>query len=115
VGSFLSCCHNYNNERFGFFFLVAINTIGGGIYLCFLLLCNDEEDNSSLTKGEILDFILFFPHFWEWKPSEIISFHFFGEILPVNNKRLHYSVVTYVLTHARYLAGTKTFFPFVTQ
>jgi hypothetical protein len=44
VGSFFSCCHNYNKGRFGFFFLVAISTVGGGIYLCFLLHCNDEEE-----------------------------------------------------------------------
>ncbi len=36
MGSFLSCYHNYNNGRFGFvFFLAAISTIGGGIYLRF--------------------------------------------------------------------------------
>jgi hypothetical protein len=33
-----------------------------------------KRRNNSLTKDEILDFILFFPHFWEWKPSEITSF-----------------------------------------
>jgi len=31
VGSFFSCYHNYNNGRF--FYLAAINTVGGGIYL----------------------------------------------------------------------------------
>jgi hypothetical protein len=36
VGSFFFCYHNHNNGRFGFiFFLVAISTVGGGIYLPF--------------------------------------------------------------------------------
>jgi len=28
----------------GLFYLVAINTVGGGIYLCFLSWCSDEEE-----------------------------------------------------------------------
>jgi hypothetical protein len=35
VGSFFSCYHNYNNRKFGFFYLATISIIGGGIYLCF--------------------------------------------------------------------------------
>jgi len=35
VGSFFSCYHNYNNGRLGFFYLAAISTVGGGIYLHF--------------------------------------------------------------------------------
>jgi hypothetical protein len=52
VGSFFSCYHNYNKGRFGFFFfLVAINTLGGGIYLHFLSHCSDEEEQQFFDKG----------------------------------------------------------------
>ncbi len=52
-----SCCHNYNNVRFGFFFLAIISTVGGEINLCFLSRCNDEKEQQVLTKDEILVFL----------------------------------------------------------
>ncbi len=51
MGSFFSYYHNYNNGRFGFFFLVTISTLGGGIYLCFLSWCSDEEEQKVFDKG----------------------------------------------------------------
>ncbi len=52
MGSFFSYYHNHNNGRFRFvFFLVAINTVGGGIYLRFLSWCNDEEEQQVFDKG----------------------------------------------------------------
>jgi len=38
VGSFFFFCHNYNKGKFGFFFLVTINIIGGEIYLYFFTM-----------------------------------------------------------------------------
>jgi hypothetical protein len=34
-----------------FFFLVIISTLGGGIYLCFLSWCSDEEEQQVFDKG----------------------------------------------------------------
>ncbi len=45
------CNHNYNKGRFGFFFLDALSTVGGGIYLCFLSRCNDEKEQQFFDKG----------------------------------------------------------------
>jgi hypothetical protein len=39
----------------GSFFLVAINTIGGGIYLCFFSGCNDEKEQQFFDKGRDFD------------------------------------------------------------
>jgi hypothetical protein len=50
VGSFFSCCHNYNKVRFGFVFLVAISIICGGIYLRYFSQCNDEEEQYFFDK-----------------------------------------------------------------
>jgi len=38
-------------EGLGSFFLVAISTVGGGIYLHFLSWCNDEEEEQFFDKG----------------------------------------------------------------
>ncbi len=42
----------------GWFLLVTISTIGGGIYLRFFSRCSDEEErnNSFFIKDEILAF-----------------------------------------------------------
>jgi hypothetical protein len=48
---FLAYYHNYNKGRLGSFFLVAISTLGGGIYLHFLSWCNDEEEQQFFDKG----------------------------------------------------------------
>jgi hypothetical protein len=56
ICSFFSCCHNYNNGRFEFFFLVAISIIGGEIYLHFFNSAM-MKSNRSLTKDEILIFL----------------------------------------------------------
>jgi hypothetical protein len=38
LGLFFSCCHKYNNVRFGFFFLADISIVGGEIYLFVFFL-----------------------------------------------------------------------------
>jgi len=38
-------------EGLGSFFLAAISTIGGGIYLCFLSRFNDDEEQQFFDKG----------------------------------------------------------------
>ncbi len=51
-GLVFSYYHNYNNGRFRFvFFVVAISTVGGGIYLRFLSRCSDEEEQHVFDKG----------------------------------------------------------------
>ncbi len=57
MGSFFSYYHNYNNEGLGFFFLVAINIVGGGISLRFLSWCNDEKEQHVFDKDEISTFL----------------------------------------------------------
>jgi hypothetical protein len=54
------CCHKYN-RWWGWvhFFLAPINTIGGGIYLCFLLQCSDEEEQQFFYKGWDFNVLLF--------------------------------------------------------
>jgi hypothetical protein len=38
-------------EGLGLFFLVAINIVGGLIYLRFFSLCNDKENRQLFEKG----------------------------------------------------------------
>jgi hypothetical protein len=38
-------------KNLSFFFLFALSTVGGGIYLHFLSQCNDEEEQQVFDKG----------------------------------------------------------------
>jgi hypothetical protein len=44
VGSFFLAAIITIRESLGSFFFIAITLIGGGIYLCYLSWCDDEEE-----------------------------------------------------------------------
>ncbi len=51
MGSFFLIAIITIMEGLGSFFLATISIVGGGIYLCFLSLCNDEEEQQFFDKG----------------------------------------------------------------
>jgi hypothetical protein len=51
VGSFILTAIITIMEDLGLFFLCIISIIDGEIYLCFISLCNDEEEQQFFYKG----------------------------------------------------------------
>jgi hypothetical protein len=67
IAIYFLCCHKYSGwsgwvhfflatiitirEGLGFFFLIAIKTVGDGIYLRFLSQCSDEKEQQFIDKG----------------------------------------------------------------